>query len=317
MHRMKHKILLLLFLLWLPYFAVLFYKEGIREKNMAVETAFMKSERDVEKELENSLYHVIMEDSRGRCELGLEEYLTGILPSTIDMSYEPEVLKAQAILLRSLFLHEMDKAGVVMLRAEDFPYTYIPENDRQQLEANPGDAVCQKALEAVRQTEGIVMCEDGRIIPGTFCAISAGGTRCDASFRHPWLKSADCPESMEAEDYLHVYHFPSDTWREVKVLETDQRGYAVTVEADGEKMSGEAFRQQNGLASAWIRINRGEDYLIETHGNGHGMGMDQYYANCLIREGKKEDYRELLAYFFKDPAFEKITMYDCSANENF
>ena len=317
MHRMRYKILLLLFLIWLPYFVVLFYKEVMRERIPAAKTAFTESELSPEKDPKNSLYHISMKDSRGSSELGLEEYLIGILPSTIDMSYEPEVLKAQAILLRSLFLYEMDEKAVVTLAAENYPYTYIPENDWQQIGTDQGDEVCKKAVEAVRQTEGIVMCTDGRIIPGTFCAVSAGGTRSDASGHHPWLKSVDCQESVEAENYLHVYHFPPDTWKDVKVLETDQRGYAVTVEADGEKMSGEAFRQQNGLESAWIRIHQGEDYLVETHGSGHGMGMDQYYANCLVKEGKKADYREILAYFYKNPTFEKITMYDCATKSYF
>ena len=62
--------------------------------------------------------------------------------------------------------------------------------------------------------------------------------------------------------------------------------------------SGEKFREALNLPSGCFTLHDQEDQLkITTKGVGHGVGMSQYTANSMAKEGKK--YKEILAYFYE------------------
>lgn len=291
----------ILLFVWLPYFIVVFFK-GKANIEILEEQTLIDTRKD-------SLYQVVFEDSRGRNSISLEEYLVGILATTIDIHYEPETLKAQAVLLRSTLLYEMNKEGVMQIGAEKFDYTYMTEMSWKRAWGSDYGEYYQKCQRAVSETEGITLSYQGKIIPGTFCAISAGGTRVVDETAYPYLKPAACPKSVEAPQYLGVCGFPITTWESVTILETDENGYVLALEVDGRQMSGEEFRKEYGLASACMNIMKGTEYVIETRGKGHGLGMDQYYANCLAMEGEDVDYMEILTYFYQNISFEKTASY--------
>ena len=50
--------------------------------------------------------------------------------------------------------------------------------------------------------------------------------------------------------------------------------------------------------------NRENEFIIETKGSGHGLGMDQYYGNYLAEN--EYSYTEILDYFFKDTKLSKM-----------
>ena len=61
------------------------------------------------------------------------------------------------------------------------------------------------------------------------------------------------------------------------------------------------FRSRNclGLNSACCYIKEVEGKVrIVTKGLGHGIGLSQYGANELAKEGN--DYKEILQYYYKD-----------------
>jgi stage II sporulation protein D len=258
---------------------------------------------------QDSLYQVVFEDNRGRSAISLEEYLIGILATTIDIEYEEETLKAQAVLLRSTLLYEMNKENVMQISAEQFDYTYMTEMSWKKIWKEKYGTYYEKCQRAVNETEGITLSYKGENIPGTFCAVSAGATRAGEEEQYPYLKGVLCSKSVESADYLNLYHFPKDTWETIEVIASDERGYVTQIEVDGREMSGEDFRKQYNLASACMKILKGENYLIETRGKGHGFGMDQYYANCLALEGEDVDYMEILQYFYENISFEKTASY--------
>ena len=44
---------------------------------------------------------------------------------------------------------------------------------------------------------------------------------------------------------------------------------------------------------------------VTTRGVGHGLGMSQYTANRMAKEGK--DYKEILDYFFSGTEIKEVT----------
>ena len=48
----------------------------------------------------------------------------------------------------------------------------------------------------------------------------------------------------------------------------------------------------------------GDNIVIETKGNGHGVGLSQYGANSLAKS--KKTYKEILKYYYVDTELKKL-----------
>ena len=73
-----------------------------------------------------------------------------------------------------------------------------------------------------------------------------------------------------------------------------------SVRVGQETVNGEEFRQTYGLASSCFILQKYDGKLrITTRGVGHGLGLSQYTANEMAKEGK--DAAEILQYFLREP----------------
>ena len=71
------------------------------------------------------------------------------------------------------------------------------------------------------------------------------------------------------------------------------------------KFTGKEVQQLLDLRSNYFSINRINDTIqIETKGYGHGVGMSQYGANGMAKEGY--NYEEIIKHYYKDVEIKKI-----------
>jgi len=311
---LRNLLIMVLFLIWIPYFITVFYKSKFGFADI-----YAKENVQIKRE---SLYWVEQKDVRGTSKIALEEYLVGSLASTIPVEYEKEALKAQAILLRSTVLYKMQtnaenqtntdnqtNTGNRAMLDEEQADLYRTNQEWKQVWGEDFYENYEKCRQAVSETEGMVLMYEGNPIPGTYTAISTGKTRNLSEESFPYLKSANCPESMEAADYLQVHTFDQSTWDTLEIVEKDENGYVLVVKVDGKEMTGERFRQEYHLPSSGFRIHTDGAYIIETKGKGHGMGMDQYYANYMAKNNDSIDYVDIISYFYENVTYEKIASY--------
>ena len=72
-----------------------------------------------------------------------------------------------------------------------------------------------------------------------------------------------------------------------------------------EEMSGEEFREMYGLASSCFEFQQFEnDARIITKGVGHGLGLSQYTANEMAKNGKTCE--EILQFFFPGTEIKEV-----------
>lgn len=77
----------------------------------------------------------------------------------------------------------------------------------------------------------------------------------------------------------------------------DAAGYVKELRIGKTICTGDQFRDALGLASSDFSLQEQEGKLrITTTGNGHGMGMSQWTANEMAKEGRS--YEEILQFFF-------------------
>lgn len=235
-------------------------------------------------------------------EMPIEEYCVGMLAKEIPASYEEEALKAQAILVRTDVYKKINESGSDTVLEDDF-WT------QKQMEKAWGGKYSKyyHKLEKVwSETEGQVLNYGDTLALTPFFRLSNGWTR-DAkevleSEDYPYLKIVECPDDIEAEKQLQTVTVDD---MDAEITATDTAGYVLNVRVGQENVSGEEFRNTYKLASGCFTLQRCNGQIrITTRGIGHGLGLSQYEANQMAKNGKT--YEEILQYFFEGTEIKEV-----------
>ncbi|MBQ9616870.1 MAG: stage II sporulation protein D [Oscillibacter sp.] len=256
--------------------------------------------------------------------MSMQEYLVCVLRGEMPGYFELEALKAQAVAARTYtryMLHSGSKHGdkadictspaccqaYLSAAAARKKWGYLPEDEEQKLRA------------AVEETDGETMLYDGEPILAVFHASSAGLTRTSAdvwSGDKPYLQPVSSPENADAVPnyYSHVEMtitafrdklqsaFPKanltgDPYDWLSDVERDSAGSIITMYVGGIKTQGSRVRSALGLRSAcftWEMADGKVSFYVT--GYGHGVGLSQYGANQMARDGS--GYREILTHYY-------------------
>ena len=173
--------------------------------------------------------------------------------------------------------------------------------------------------QAVAETDGQTVLYGGKPILAVFHSSSAGKTAAAGqvwSGDLPYLQSVDSPESEETvPNYYSVVTFTAAEAKEkllaarpgLKLEGTpedwlgevteDASGRVETAVIGGETWKGTEVRAAFGLRAACFAAEaQAESLTFYVTGYGHGVGMSQYGANQLAREGKT--WREILEWYY-------------------
>ena len=247
--------------------------------------------------------------------LDVEEYLVGVLAREIPMTYEPEAIKAQAVIARTNIKSALEKG-------EALPESLTQEKLLELWGEDGFHGNYRKLTEAAQATEGVVLTSQGSYIYAAFHAVSAGRTRDGeealGAGNMPYLVAVDSTGDVSSREFLKVIFlekeelaqkltetFPNLVLEAANPLEgltvtaRDSSDYVLEVKNGEEAISGEAFRDALSLNSSCFFFFLVEGKIrVVTKGLGHGLGMSQYGANELALQGM--DYPEILSYYFKN-----------------
>lgn len=266
-------------------------------------------------ELPNFMDRLIKVPQEKETEEEATEVLTGILAGQISTDFDPEVLKAQAVLVRTGY--ERDKAA-----GKETAYSLSLNEMEQMWGSEKLKSNYERCRRAVVQTKGEVLTYQDQYILPCYTRVSAGRTREADSLggeETPYLKSVLCDSDILSEDYLAVLFYSFDEFRkkmglseevteeEVEKIQvkTDTAGYVSQVKVGEFVISGDEMRERFELNSPCFFIRRVDDQMrIVTKGLGHGYGMSQYAANIMASSEK--NYKEILSFFFPGTVLTKI-----------
>lgn len=225
----------------------------------------------------------------------LQEHCIAKLAQEVSSDYEEEMLKVQAILVRTSVYKEVEEQGKAYLEQEDF-------TNMEKL-----DPLWEKRLEdAWKATEGQVILYNNELALVPFHQVSNGKTRNGQEVlgvdSYPYLQVKECPKDVEAVNQM-TSTFIDVTG--VKVESYDSAGYALQIKVGDETYSGENFRDTYHLASSCVEIQDfTENTRVITKGVGHGLGLSQYTANEMAKEGKTAD--EIITFFFEGTEIKEV-----------
>ena len=258
-------------------------------------------------------------------EMTMAEYLPGVVRGEMPASFEEEALKAQAVAERSYILYQVAHGP-----KENHPTADVCMDSKccnayvsaEKAAQNWGDTAADneaKIQKAVQDTDGYVALYDGQPILAVFHSSSAGKTESSGdvwSSDLPYLTAVDSPETGDSvpnyystaafapADFQTTFQaaYPQadfsgapDTWIRDLINNGSDRVEKVTV--GGVTITGVQMRTLFKLRSASFTVDAAADAVtFHVTGYGHGVGMSQYGANQLAKEGK--NWQEILAWYY-------------------
>lgn len=219
----------------------------------------------------------------------LDEYCIGVLAKEVSSDYEDEMLKAQAVIVRTTV------------------YSEIKELNKELLVKPDIDAGWYKKLKDIwKETEGQVLLYNNELALLPFHQLSNGKTRSGQeileSDAYPYLQVKECPKDVGSDLHMQTKVL---SVAGVQILSHDSAGYVTEVQIGEEKCSGDEFRDTYELASGCFELQEfdGKTRAV-TKGVGHGLGMSQYTANEMAKEGKS--YKEILQFFYEGTEMKEV-----------
>lgn len=282
----------------------------------APETAAVHHDRDVT---------LTIQDGGTTEQMTLERYLTGVVRGEMPASFEMEALRAQAAAERSYVYYQLAAGRKDAHPDADFctDHTccsaYLSETAAREKWGGDFAPWNTRVEQAVSDTDGQVVLYNGRPILAVFHSSSAGRTAAAGdvwSGDLPYLVSVDSPEGEETvPNYYSTVTFTAGEAKEkllaahpeLKLSGTPDRwfgaaaengsGRVETVSVGGTDIEGTELRRIFGLRSACFTVAAdSESVTFRVTGYGHGVGMSQYGANQLAREGKT--WQEILEWYY-------------------
>lgn len=254
---------------------------------------------------------VVLQTAEGRLELPLNEYLVGVLAGELPQSFEPAAITAQAVAARTFTLRQMadgkhggwlcDEAACCQA------WTECAEGEwRTMLEG------------AVAQTDGQVLCYEGELIEALFFSCSGGRTEAAVAVWGgdvPYLVSVDSPGEERAPRYCATVCCSAAAFRNTVLAQYPEAGLSGLPEnwigsaeyTDGggvewlkigeTAIPGTVLRRLFGLNSTCFTLRlEGDEFVFETLGFGHRVGLSQYGANAMAQAGA--DWEQILAHYY-------------------
>lgn len=253
--------------------------------------------------------------------LNLEEYLVGVLAAEIPASFHEEALKAQAVAARTYALYKINtnQNQDYDILADISNQAFINEEEMKAKWHEQYDYFRTKITNAVKATENEVMVYQDEVIEAFYFSMSNGYTE-DSSYVFgeslPYIKSVNSKWDNNTLNNFSVTKTFSRTEFCTKLNLNDctnitinkqtytNTGRVNTLILNNQEFKGTDIRKKLGLRSTDFQIEIGDNIKITTKGYGHGVGMSQYGANGMAKEGYK--YQEILNFYYNDISLKKI-----------
>lgn len=256
-------------------------------------------------------------------ELGLEDYIDGILPKEVNPAWPADALKAQAVISRTYVLknlrkHEKDGFDICT-ETHCQVYGGVESEDK-------------RTSDAVEATRGEVLVYKGELAQSLFHASCGGHTE---NPNCVWTWESNAPEYLKGVKDKFCSNSPHQYWKNSMSAESIRAklvksGYGVgkitKIMMSGHDDSGRPaklkitsskgvltitpakFRMAIDpwiIKSAFITdiYSRGNNFTFEGKGWGHGVGLCQWGANIMGEKGY--DYKKILQFYYPGTEVEK------------
>lgn len=326
MRKIGLMIFVLFFIIMLIPFFIISSCEAINENS---------EEPNVIKENSEVYVKVLNTEDNKAMELGIDEYIKGVVAAEMPVNFELEALKAQAVAARTYTLNRLQEFGA---KPDDVHPQYelctdyrhcqawISKDDRLMAWSKNADLstlnnieLWSKIEEAVDTTKGESLIYNGELIDPLFHSSSGGATENSEDYftaSLPYLRSVSSEYEKNSpyistnfdiseEDFKKTVKnkYPDIELKKSKMIENleimsrTESGRVDEIRVGNKTLTGREVRELLNLRSNNFTVKQdGNKLVFSTNGNGHGVGLSQYGANGMAQAGF--DYVEILKHYY-------------------
>lgn len=263
-------------------------------------------------------------------EMDMFEYVCGSVAAEMPLAYHEEALKAQAVACYTNALRMKEEKKTAQSQITDdstIDQGYIDPSQRKKKWGDDYEKYEAKLQSVVKAVENQALFYKDELCVAAFFAISSGSTEDAKNIwggSVPYLKSVTSEGDRLSPQYASTIAFdtkeftalaeenkllkkePETLENIIKIEETSPTGTVLKATVNGKEYTGEQIRKAFSLRSPVFTIKTTADTItFSVCGYGHGVGMSQYGADYLAKNGNT--YKEILTHYYTGA---EIKLYD-------
>lgn len=246
-----------------------------------------------------------------------EEYLTGVISAEISPLYSDEAIKAQVVAAHTYALY-IEKKGEKLTDDYSRHQGYISPEEAKEKWGDKYAIYSEKITSCVKEVKNKIITYDGEIILPAFFALCSGKTEnsgdiweetlpylvsvtSDGDKLSPELVSEKTVSRQEFEDFAGMKF----TEAPVFSLECTDAGAVKKLILNGKAFDGDTVQKAFSLKSNNFSLSyENEKFTFTVYGYGHGVGMSQYGADFMARQGAS--YTEILKHYYTGTEIDEL-----------
>lgn len=259
-----------------------------------------------------------------------DEYIKGVIAAEISPRSHIEAIKAQAVAAYTYALYVKNMSGTGgkpggadITSSPSVHQGYYDKSARKKLWGDEFEQNEKKVEQAAAAVKGRVLTFNGEPILAAYFELCRGRTQSAESLwgsPYPYLVSVQSAGDKLSPAYSSTVTLSADEFAAKaaeltggepegkpllgEVSENDE-GYVESVEIGGKSFTGAEVRDAFSLKSnAFTLTEKDGVYSFEVLGSGHGVGMSQYGADYMARQGSS--YEEILFHYYPGTMLETM-----------
>lgn len=306
-------LILTMSLLLMPLIATTDKKSA--EKSSSNNSLSLENEK---KEGEISVY---ISETKQIVNLSKKEYICGVVAAEMPAVYENEALKTQTIcaytyLCKKLSQNDGSKEYDI---SDDYKtdQAYISKEERQKRWGEKFEEYENKISAAFDTVENKIITYNGEIIFAAYHAISSGKTENAVNVwggDYPYLTTVESVGDLLCENYLSEVSLTVQEFEEVLKksniepsgkkeeyignVTKSEVGTVMKINLCQKELTGSEVRSMFDLRSSNFDLtyNAESGFKFTVRGYGHGVGMSQWGANYMAKQGKT--FEEIISHYY-------------------
>lgn len=261
----------------------------------------------------NSVVRVYREDTETINTVPIEEYIVGVLAGEMPIEFELEALKAQAVAARSYVMVQMERNI-----NKDYDVVDSVTNqvylDKERLMTVWKDSYTDninKIKLAVLSTKGEYIAYNGKVAEAMFFSTSPGITENSEDVfpnKVAYLRSVDSKwdeispiysttKTFTLKEFYNLLGLDYNDTLSTEVTSKTGTGRVKKIKINGKELTGNYVCSRLKLRSTFFEIiQESTKVIVKNKGFGHGVGMSQYGAQGMAKEGYT--YDKILKHYY-------------------
>lgn len=257
--------------------------------------------------------------------MSMTDYITGVVAAEMPASFESEALKAQAVAARTYAIYKTTSSDHPNCVCTDFSHcqAFMTTEQMHSVWKDDYNAYYSKIKDSVIATKNEHLVYNSEPVMAVFHSMGGGYTENSEDVwgtSVPYLVSVESPGEESAANYRTNKSVSFEEFKntiksaypnisisspaDVSSPILTDGGHVKSIIIGSISVPGTKMRSLFNLRSTKFDLSfENGNVIFSVTGYGHGVGMSQYGANAMAKEGKT--YKEILSHYYSGTTIEE------------